>query len=275
MSSQIAEILAIKAQGKTREADRNTVFAALLDSDLPPEDKTLRRLHHEAFTVIGAGFDTTRFAMTVASYHILSTPSVYHRLREELKAAIPDPTNMPSLQELEKLPYLTGCIQEGMCPHLPLATVQPFSVSSLTNPGIRLSYGVVQRGPRISDKFTLSYKSWVIPKNTAISMDIYSVHHDEAIFPDSFTYKPERWLGDPVAPDGRKLSRYMVAFGRGTRSCLGINLAYAEMYIALANIYRRFEFELYETGRESVELYRDMFLPHVRPDTQGVRVKVL
>ncbi|RAH87352.1 cytochrome P450 [Aspergillus japonicus CBS 114.51] len=252
MSSQIAEILAIKAQGKTREADRNTVFAALLDSDLPPEDKSLRRLHHEAFTVIGAGFDTTRFAMTVASYHILSTPSIYHRLREELKAAIPDPTNMPSLQELERLPYLTGCIQEG----------------------IRLSYGVVQRGPRISDKFTLNYKSWVIPKNTAISMDIYSVHHDEAIFPDSFTYKPERWLADPVAPDGRKLSRYMVAFGRGTRSCLGINLAYAEMYIALANIYRRFEFELYETGRESVELYRDMFLPHVRPDTQGVRVKV-
>ena len=123
MSSQIAEILAIKAQGKTREADRNTVFAALLDSDLPPEDKTLRRLHHEAFTVIGAGFDTTRFAMTVASYHILSTPSVYHRLREELKAAIPDPTNMPPLQELEKLPYLTGCIQEGMCPYLPLCSL--------------------------------------------------------------------------------------------------------------------------------------------------------
>lgn len=105
-------------------------------------------------------------------------------------------------------------------------------------------------------------------------MDNYSVSHDERIFPDSYTFNPERWLGDPLAPDGRKLSRYLVSFGRGTRSCLGINLAYAEMYIAMANVYRNFEFDLFETDRSAVDCYRDMFLPHAKPGTQGVRVRV-
>ncbi|GKZ66598.1 hypothetical protein AnigIFM60653_002813 [Aspergillus niger] len=253
MASQITDILRSKEYGTMKESQRKTVFNALLEGGLPPEELTLRRLREEAFTVIGAGFETTRYALAVASYHILSTPSIYKRLREELITAIPDPTNFPPLSELEKLPYLTGCLQE--C--------------------IRMSYGIVQRSPRVSDKFPLIYKTWTIPAGTIISMDNYSVSHDEAIFPDSFTFKPERWLDDPVAPDGRKLTRYLVSFGRGTRSCLGINLAYAEMYISLANVYRNFEFELFETSRESVDVYRDMFLPHPKPGTQGVRVKVL
>ncbi|PYH94387.1 cytochrome P450 [Aspergillus ellipticus CBS 707.79] len=253
MLGQIAEVRSSKANGTAKESERQNVFSALLESGLPPEETTLSRLQHEAITVIGAGFETTRYALAVASHHIINTPSIHHRLRKELETAIPDPNNFPPLSELEKLPYLTGCIQE--C--------------------IRMSYGVVKRTPRISEKFPLVYKNWVIPTNTIISMDIYAVSHDETIFPDSFTYRPERWLNDPVAPDGRKLARYLVCFGRGTRSCLGVNIAYAEMYISLANVYRNFDFELFETDRSSVDCYSDMFLPHAKPGTQGVRVKVL
>ncbi|KAE8154551.1 cytochrome P450 [Aspergillus avenaceus] len=249
MANQISDIL---RKDKEKSFEKKNVFNALLDSDLPPQELTLPRLQQEAITVIGAGFDTTRYALSVASFHIINTPGIYKRLRDELEAAIPDPSNIPSLTELEKLPYLTGCIQE--C--------------------VRMSYGVSQRAFRISDKISLTYKDFVIPPGTVISMDNYSVAHDEEIFPDSYTFKPERWLDDPVAPDGRKLSRYLVSFGRGTRSCLGINLAYAEMYLTLANVYRSFEFELFETDRSSVDCYRDMFLPHPKPGSQGVRVRV-
>lgn len=66
-----------------------------------------------------------------------------------------------------------------------------------------------------------------------VSMDNYAMAHDEEIFPDSFSFmyvfriiqhrlqadflplsRPDRWLGDPKAPDGKQLSRYMVAFGK-------------------------------------------------------------
>ncbi|KAB8071863.1 cytochrome P450 [Aspergillus leporis] len=250
MADQVAHVIANK--DKRKASDQKHVFGAILDSDLPPEDLTLPRLQQEAITVIGAGFDTTRYALSVASFHIINTPSIYKRLREELEAAIPDPRNLPSLTELEQLPYLAACIQE--C--------------------IRMSYGTSQRAFRVSDHIALKYKNYVIPPRTVISMDIYSVSHDEEIFPDSYTFKPERWLGDPVAPDGKKLTRYLVSFGRGTRSCLGINLAQAEMYLTMANVFRNFEFELFETDRSSVDCYRDMFLPHVKPGSQGVRVKI-
>lgn len=106
-------------------------------------------------------------------------------------------------------------------------------------------------------------------------MDIYSISHDEKIYPDSFTFKPERWLNNPKGPDGQKyLSRYMVSFSRGSRSCVGMHLAYAEVYIALATVFRRFSFELFETDRTAVDCHSDMFVPHPKHETKGVRVMV-
>jgi len=71
------------------------------------------------------------------------------------------------------------------------------------------------------------------------------MHHTESIFPDSYTYKPERWLGNPKGPDGVKhLSRYMVACSPGTRMCLGMQMAYLEMFATIATLFRRFDMEL-------------------------------
>ena len=65
-------------------------------------------------------------------------------------------------------------------------------------------------------------KEWVIPARTCLSMSIPDMSHDEEIFPQSRDFVPERWLDDPKTSDGIPLDRFMVSFGRGTRSCLGI-----------------------------------------------------
>ena len=118
------------------------------------------------------------------------------------------------------------------------------------------------------------YQSYVLPPGSVISMSNFSVSHDEKLFPDSFTFRPERWLDEPKAPDGSNLSRYMVSFGRGTRSCLGMTLAYAEMYIALATVFRRCEFDLFQTTRDAVDCHRDLFLPYPKQGALGVRAQV-
>lgn len=46
---------------------------------------------------------------------------------------------------------------------------------------------------------------------------------------------PHRWL-DPAA--AQSLSQYQMPFGTGQRTCLGINLAYAEMAAVLAELGR-------------------------------------
>ncbi|TGJ85578.1 hypothetical protein E0Z10_g3226 [Xylaria hypoxylon] len=219
----------------------DTIFTSIIQSDIPRSEVTEERLRHEATNLVGAGVETTMRTLAISFYHIPKSPSIQQRLREELFKAIPNSEEMPSLEALQQLPFLTACIEESL----------------------RLAYGVSQRIPRLHNH-DIAYGEFVIPKGTVISMGIYDVSHDETIFPDSFEYRPERWLGNPRSPDGRQLTRYMVAFGRGTRSCVGIQLAYAELYIGLATLFRRFSFEVYETSRDDVEVRRDRFIP--RPE---------
>ncbi|MCJ1391688.1 hypothetical protein MMC18_004553 [Xylographa bjoerkii] len=251
MRDQIAGILQnSKVANKEKKSD--TMFSAILESNLPPEEVSLTRLQHEAISVVGAGIETTMRALSLASFHILANPPVLQRLLEELVHAIPDSTKVPSYDHLSQLPYLSACIDEAL----------------------RLSYGTSQRFPRTLHSGPIVYKGWTIPPGVTVSMDNYAVSHDEYVFPNSFSYSPERWLNSPKAPNGKQLSRYMVAFGRGTRSCVGMQLAYAELFIGLATLFRRFSFELYQTDRSAVDLHMDRFVPRPKPGTQGVRVLV-
>ena len=48
-------------------------------------------------------------------------------------------------------------------------------------------------------------------------MSAYFQHIDEEVYPDPFSYKPERWLGN-IDPN---MNRNYVPFCRGSRNCLG------------------------------------------------------
>jgi hypothetical protein len=52
------------------------------------------------------------------------------------------------------------------------------------------------------------------------------------------------------------------------------SLAHAEMYLALATLFRRFTFELYDTDISDVALAHGFFLPSPKLNSKGVRVKV-
>lgn len=183
------------------ELRQQTIFHEILQSDLPPNEKSLRRLGDEAQTILGAGVATTAWALSNACYYILADQDIHEHLRAELYAAIPDPSapDALSFQQLESLPYLRACIRESL----------------------RLSHGVSARNPRVFNH-PLHYGEWVIPPGTPVSMTIMDVHFDENIYPDPKAFAPARWLGDAKAQDGNSLDRYFVAFGKGPRLCLGI-----------------------------------------------------
>jgi len=105
-------------------------------------------------------------------------------------------------------------------------------------------------------------------------MTIPEVSHDETLFPSSRTFIPERWLNDPKTADGIPLERFMVSFGRGTRNCLGINLAYVELYLTLGMMFRKYKFELHESDVSDVELGHDFFIPVAKLDSKGLRILV-
>ncbi|RDW74782.1 hypothetical protein BP6252_05924 [Coleophoma cylindrospora] len=220
------------SSSEVSNASHATIFSELLEGDLPANEKSVPRLIQEAHIITAAGTETTAWCLSVIMFHLLDKPHLLQKLRRELEEAIPDISVEAPWLTLEKLPYLSACIQEGL----------------------RLSYG------------------------TPTCMDAYSIHHNESIYPSSYEFKPERWLDNP------RLDKYLVSFTKGTRQCAGINLAYAELYIALANVLRRYggpgspgpdgNFELYETDEGDVKMVSDNFIPFVKGDTKGVRVLV-
>lgn len=69
-----------------------------------------------------------------------------------------------------------------------------------------------------------------VPKGTYVSTDIMSLHRDPRNAPSPHTFDPERWLkSESERP-------YTAPFSIGPRMCIGINLAYLEMRVALAKI---------------------------------------
>lgn len=115
MRDQIQDVMDDRNQGY-KDAAHPTVFKSLLDSDLPPQEKTIDRLQDEGVTLVGAGQETVRATLTIATYHILQNPAIMKRLKEELMAAFPDSADPPELSKFEQLPYLSACIQEGKSP---------------------------------------------------------------------------------------------------------------------------------------------------------------
>lgn len=257
-------IIQIKSEkiGASKDLSHPTIFHQLLNSDLPDEEKSLERLAEEAVIVIGAGQETLAWALTVITYHLLCNPTILKKLKTELATAIQDPEIATPEATLEKIPYLTGVIKEGL----------------------RLSYGASTRLARIPHEpiiFSSEDREWTIPAGTPVSMTSVLIHHDESIFPDSKEFRPERWIENP------RLDRYLVTFSKGSRQCLGMNLAYAEMYLWLAAVYRRFGskevrfesdegvLELVDTDLSDVEMVADRFSPIVKPESKGVRIRVL
>ena len=56
---------------------------------------------------------------------------------------------------------------------------------------------------------------------------------------------------------------------------MGMNLAMAEVYLTLAHVLRRFEFELYDTvAPRDTEIVRDSFIGMVDGKSKGIRVRV-
>ncbi|KAL2060745.1 hypothetical protein VTL71DRAFT_9387, partial [Oculimacula yallundae] len=244
----------------SKNADHRTIFYEILNSDLPASEKTDERLAQDGQTVVVAGTLTTAWALCIAVFYLLSQPETLKKLKTELRTVLKGPASDIKLASLEQLPYLTGCVQE--C--------------------IRLSYGVCTRLQRIAPDETLTFndgkQDWYIPPGTPVGMTSVLVHHDESVFPDSKKFLPERWIDRP------HLDKYLVSFTKGTRICIGINLAYAELYLGLARIFRAYGsvevreegdagwLELFETTADDVELTKDVFIPVGRDGSKGIRI---
>jgi cytochrome P450 len=79
---------------------------------------------------------------------------------------------------------------------------------------------------------------WAYPLGACLLAHAYLVHHDPAIYPDPYAFKPERWL------DTQPGTYTWIPFGGGRRRCLGASFAMLEMKIVLRSLLRSTELVL-------------------------------
>lgn len=87
---------------------RETIFGSLLSSDLEADEKNGKRLAAEALAVVGAGTETTSWALSVITFHLLEQPALLNKLQRELTAAgvAADARHLPSWTELCAAPRM-------------------------------------------------------------------------------------------------------------------------------------------------------------------------
>jgi cytochrome P450 len=137
------------------KASHPTLFHELLQNDVPAHEKSVGRLVQEAQIVVSAGTETTAWCLSVITFHLLSNPAILKKLRKELEEAIPDLKKPVPVERLEQLPYLSAVIQEGL----------------------RLSYGLSTRLPRVSPVDVMVFndgkREWHIPPGVRVEKLIF------------------------------------------------------------------------------------------------------
>jgi hypothetical protein len=141
--------------------------------------------------------------------------------------------------------------------------------------------GVSHRSARVAPDEDLHYQSadgkvnFVIARGTAIGMTSMINHWNEDLFPSPDEFLPERWLLEDDTPN-YALQKKLIAFGKGSRSCIGENLAYCELY--LMGAFMAFSVlpraKLVDTTREDIAYDHDLIVAQTTKGSISVRIAV-
>ncbi|KAJ5715840.1 uncharacterized protein N7483_013021 [Penicillium malachiteum] len=199
---------------------RRSIFHELLESDNPPGVEDMTDI---ALTIIVAAAAATGNALSIMAFYVINDTNIYQKLRAELIQAFPEDQSKMSWSTLEKLPYLAAVVKESL----------------------RLSYGVIGRLPRIVPEPGAEFNGYFIPGGCTVGISSWTMHRSPAIFPEPDKFDPTRWL-DPA--ESNRLQRYLVSFGKDSRQCIGMPLAYCELYVTAAALFRAFgDLEIVDT----------------------------
>ncbi|OQE41255.1 hypothetical protein PENCOP_c005G06048 [Penicillium coprophilum] len=175
-----------------------------------------------AFNFMTAGIHTTAYTLSWATFNILNSPSVLARVQSELDGAKESIRDVFDPKSIQNLPYLGGVIRETM----------------------RLADPVPGYLPRVVPKEGIQIDKFFLPGGTSVSTAHPVIHMDPTIFPEPEKFDPDRWIRG-----GEELERYSVPFGKGSRRCIGMSVAYMELYAVLAYIFSHFALELADDGQ--------------------------
>ncbi|KAK5946461.1 hypothetical protein PMZ80_000604 [Knufia obscura] len=192
---------------------------------------------------IFAGSDTTAISLRSMFYYLINDPNCMRRLVEEVDEMnrAGKLSKIVTFAESSDMPYLQACLKEAMRMHPAV--------------GLLLERIVPEGGVTIDGHY--------IPAGSVVGANPWAVARDRNVYgEDADQFRPERWLdaSSRVGMDGaagesartklKDMERNFLAFGMGSRSCLGKNISLLEMNKLVPQMLRSYEFRLADPNRE-------------------------
>lgn len=166
-------------------------------------------------------YEILRIILLAAICH----PEEMARLQKEIDLVV-GKDNLPGWEHKDRIPFVQAFIYEALRWHAFSPLGAPRAVSR-----------------------DIEYKGYFIPKGATLVLNQWAMDHDENVYDNPFTFRPQRWIDNPDLPH--------VIFGFGLRGCPGQHLARDHLFINTARLFWAFNFgNAYENGQK-VELDLD------------------
>ncbi|KAH0838343.1 high nitrogen upregulated cytochrome P450 monooxygenase 2 [Lanmaoa asiatica] len=229
-----------------QEPIRKDLFHHLVDNNAMSAVESLFSLIvSNSLLAIIAGSDTTATVLKNIVFYLLTNPTYYARLREEVDAAFP-PTETSSLDTeiLHSLPVLNAVINEVLRLQPPVPTA-------------------LQRAPARGTRGKLIGTHY-IKEGTHIQVPPYVLHRDPRhFFPHPNEFWPDRWSLDNLDSQEIVLDRSaFIPFSTGPANCAGKPLAILELRAVVSLIIMHFDMEFDDSfdPKTWMESLKDYFL---------------
>ncbi|KAI0075350.1 bifunctional P-450/NADPH-P450 reductase [Panus rudis PR-1116 ss-1] len=246
MDTMLGLVNEILADRKAHPTEKKDLLTAMIEGRDPETGLGLSddNIKRNLLTFLIAGHETTSGLLTFVIYYLLRSPDTMLKLREEIDTNIGDRPMKPT--DLHKLPYLLAVLRETLrlAPTAPARTVAPL------------------------EDTTLKGGKYFVQKDQAITLNIYMIHRDPAVWgDDAEEFRPERMLDgkfEALPPNAWQ------PFGFGMRACIGRAFAWQEAQMALVAILQRFDFVMQDPSytlhlRQTLTIKPKDFYVHAIP----------
>lgn len=187
------------------------ILTSMTEKGIHLDDKSLVA---EGIVMNFAGTDTTAATLATGIYHLCRRPELYLRVQTLLREKTKEHGGRLGFLKLQSEQLLDACLKESL----------------------RLACPVGGRLPREVPRGGWEFDGHHIPAGFIVGSSPFYECYNEAVFPNAYDFRPERWLTGDIT----EMLNYFHPFSRGTRQCIGQNLALLEQRIAFAAFVMKF-----------------------------------
>ncbi|CAE6419330.1 unnamed protein product [Rhizoctonia solani] len=184
---------------------------------------TRRQQAYVCGIVLEGGSDIVAGVICACILALIQDTASQKRARDEIDSLYDEET-LPKWEDEQQMPFVRAVIKEVLRWRPPLPAAVPHRLEQ--------------------DDY---HEGYYIPKDSSIICNIWAIHSNPDRYEDPHLFKPERFLDHTMSmaesiAQGDPFKRDHFAFGAGRRTCLGVQVAEQDIFLALSKLLWTFEF---------------------------------